>query len=288
MENINWMEKPSNSNMVAKIGASVMMFLLVCVTGVVPGVFMLVFMHHTFMTGYYLLENVMVAIQRIDQGAKRVNNDYLKDGQLAVAAEEFLSPHVENAVNQLINLGKEMKSPKSEEAEVKTEEAPKESKVEETPKADVKAEEAKAEKVSIEDTVLNFVKDNKDSILSEIAKGGDAFTVIGENLIKSAGLSSEQLQELMVLSADESRLNSLGEKVSECLQGVNTNIPKEGEMYKTHKWSIEQAIAKGDVTQLKRFSKMENVMKFGDLAKLITDAIPKEEKAKEKVERKYF
>jgi hypothetical protein len=279
--NIKWTEKPSNTNLVTTIGASVMMFILVWATLVIPGVFLFVFMNNTFMTFYYICENLMVFMQKIDQSAKGVN-EKIKDGQLADASIKWAKPLIKATANQLVELSKENPSPKPEEAkeaEVKTEEAP---------KADVKAEEAKAEKVSIEDIVLQFVETNKESLLSEIDGGSDAFVVIGENLIKSAGLSSEQLQELMVLSADESRLNSLGEKVSECLQGVNTNIPKEGEMYKTHKWSIEQAIAKGDVTQLKRFSKMENVMKFGDLAKLITDAIPKEGKAKEKVERKYF
>jgi hypothetical protein len=111
MENINWMEKPSSSNLIAKIGAAIMLILLVGITFAIPSIFMMVFMHHTFMMQYYVLENVMVLLQKIDQGAKSINENHLKDGKLADNTVKWAKPIIANGVDQLVSLGKEMKSP---------------------------------------------------------------------------------------------------------------------------------------------------------------------------------
>jgi hypothetical protein len=135
MESIKWTEKPVKSNMVAKIGAAIMLILLVGVTFAIPSLFMAVFMHHTFMMQYYVLENVVIFLQRIDLWAKRFNEN-LKDGRGVVWFFNFMRPIARKTADQLVELNREMKSPKPEEAkeaEVKTEEAP-------------KAEEAKSER----------------------------------------------------------------------------------------------------------------------------------------------
>jgi hypothetical protein len=140
-----------------------------------------------------------------------------------------------------------------------------------------KVEAVKAE--SIEDTVLSFVEANRESLLSAAKEEGDAFAVVRDSLLKDGGLSSEQLQELVVLSSDEDRLNALGVKVFDCLQNIVdiNDLSTDEDMYKTHKWAIEQAIAERNIDQLERFSKTESMIKYVDLAKLINDALPKEE-----------
>jgi hypothetical protein len=126
---IKWTEAPQNSNMIAKIGASVMMLMSVLATAVFPGVFMFLFAHNIFMMLFYIYENVLVFIQRIDQKVKIFNEENLKDGKLAYDAERIIAPHAKNIVNQLVSLSKEVEEHKAEE-----------------PKAEVKAEEAKSER----------------------------------------------------------------------------------------------------------------------------------------------
>jgi hypothetical protein len=137
MENsIKWTEEPVQSNLVAKIGAWTMMLLLAGMTFVIPAAFMFIFTHHIFMMFYYICENVMVAVQRIDLWAKVFNREYLEDGKGVVLFFDFVRPIARKTADQLVELNREMKSPKPEEAkeaEVKTEEAP-------------KAEEAKSER----------------------------------------------------------------------------------------------------------------------------------------------
>jgi hypothetical protein len=111
MENsIKWTEKPQNTNLVTTIGASVMMFILVWATLVIPGVFLFVFMNNTFMTFYYICENLMVFMQKIDQGAK-VINESLKDGQFADKSIDWAKPIVVSCANQLVDLSREVKPP---------------------------------------------------------------------------------------------------------------------------------------------------------------------------------
>jgi hypothetical protein len=127
MENsIKWTEEPVQSNLVAKIGAWTMMLLLAGMTFVIPAAFMFVFTHHIFMMGYYICENVMVAVQRIDLWAKVFNREYLEDGKGVVLFFDFVRPIARKTADQLVELNREMKSPKPEEAE--------------EPKAEVKAE----------------------------------------------------------------------------------------------------------------------------------------------------
>jgi hypothetical protein len=102
-----------------------LMLLAVLATAVLPGLFMLLFVHHTFMSGYYILENVMIFIQRIDLWFKAFN-DRIKDGKGVVLFFDFMRPLARAAADQLVELNKEMKSPKPEEAD--------------EPKAEVKAE----------------------------------------------------------------------------------------------------------------------------------------------------
>jgi hypothetical protein len=135
MENsIKWTEEPVHTNLVAKIGAWTMMLLLAGMTFVIPAAFMFVFTHHIFMMGYYICENVMVAVQRIDLWAKVFNREYLEDGKGVVLFFDFVRPIARKTADQLVELNREMKSPKPEEAdeveeakEAKTE-APKEAK----------------------------------------------------------------------------------------------------------------------------------------------------------------
>jgi hypothetical protein len=136
MENqIKWTEKPVQSNLISKIGATVLLLLSVGVTFAIPSLFMLIFMHHSFMMQFYICENVVIFLQRVDLWAKRFN-EKIKDGKGVVLFFNFMRPLARAAADQLVELNREMKSPKPEEAkeaEVKTEEAP-------------KAEEAKSER----------------------------------------------------------------------------------------------------------------------------------------------
>jgi hypothetical protein len=77
---------------------------------VIPGVFLFVFMHNVFMTFYYVCENLMVFMQKIDQGAK-VINESLKDGQFADKSIDWAKPIVVSCANQLVSFS-EMNSPK--------------------------------------------------------------------------------------------------------------------------------------------------------------------------------
>jgi hypothetical protein len=123
---IKWTEEPVQSNLVAKIGAWTMMLLLAGMTFVIPAAFMFIFTHHIFMMFYYICENVMVAVQRVDLWAKAFNREYLEDGKGVVLFFDFVRPIAHKAADQLVELNREMKSPKPEEAE--------------EPKAEVKAE----------------------------------------------------------------------------------------------------------------------------------------------------
>jgi hypothetical protein len=76
--------------------------------------------------GYYICENVMVAVQRIDLWAKVFNREYLEDGKGVVLFFDFVRPIARKTADQLVELNREMKSPKPEEAD--------------EPKAEVKAE----------------------------------------------------------------------------------------------------------------------------------------------------
>jgi hypothetical protein len=181
MENqIKWTEKPVQSNLISKIGATVLLLLLVGGTFAIPSLFMLIFMHHSFMMQFYICENVVIFLQRVDLWAKRFNES-LKDGRGVVWFFNFMRPIARKTADQLVELSREVKPP-----------------------------------VDIKD------------------------------------LSTEE------------------------------------EKYEDYKLSVETAVGQGDLKKLERFSKNENIMKYDDLAKLINKTLPKEEKAKEKVERKYF
>jgi hypothetical protein len=73
-----------------KVGAWLLMTVLVIVTGVLPGLFMLVFMNGMFMFIYLSIENFLHVGKRLDEQVQEFNEENMKDGKPAEAAIHFL------------------------------------------------------------------------------------------------------------------------------------------------------------------------------------------------------